>query len=448
MSSSEYEQLHSSFKGENNRHIGDDYAQEIIVDSIDIGLYRLVEPAQHYNESCKEYFVNKSFWGDLNQGSICHGDYISLNEFQISEWLPSAPGRYFTPDALIQREEAKWFWDRSKGEYIPLGKTSMVLGGIGSVRLAPRTVRGGDVCFWGASSNGISHQGIPLIVPIDIAQKAKRQMRLRKTFSATLKGTLWPLPTEMSPIKFDKGMPKYYLFVDGIENIKESSDKMLTSIAITYSSKDYQLMKTQIGSINTSPIKSWCFASFNPNTGIDGLRDSVEWMSQYVSRYSFGRNETTRPSIVANFDEIIDHFEYPVEFRLTDLLSGKLNTELLEFYGKYFNFNIRQEIVMGDKFENIRGSTIVNRSKVDNAFTFKSAIDNEEMVNYINEIKAVVEKSNNAAANTLFKEFTTELKQEAPQKTVLKECWDGLLTILPDTAKLIGACAAIAALVS
>lgn len=103
-------------------------------------------------------------------------------------------------------------------------------------------------------------------------------------------------------------------------------------------------------------------------------------------------------------------------------------------------------VEMSDKFENITNSTIVNRSAVENAFGLLKSQGNEEAANAIEEVAKIVEASGNSAAAKLFDALNEELTKEAPDKSILKQCWDGVVAILPDVGKIAGAAAAIAKL--
>src|SRR5258707_281069 len=97
--------------------------------------------------------------------------YVSLKGFALTEWVPFAPGRYYTSQAIHDREFALQFVSRERDEYTPNGKISMVRGGIGTIRLAGKELAGHATYFLGASSSGITHQGIPIALTSDDYRK-------------------------------------------------------------------------------------------------------------------------------------------------------------------------------------------------------------------------------------------------------------------------------------
>jgi hypothetical protein len=164
----------------------------------------------------------------------------------------------------------------------------MVLGGVGSVRLAPRNVRGGEVCFFGASENGVSHQGVPVIFPLDNARGLLPLIRQHGSAVVSLKGTLWPLPSELSPIKFDQSVPKFYLFAEHVRiSQAPPTGHPLVTVSVVYNSNhrysgDFPSITFNDKTFN--PQKQWCFASFNPAKEGDELPRTIEFIRGYTER--------------------------------------------------------------------------------------------------------------------------------------------------------------------
>jgi hypothetical protein len=95
----------------------------------------------------------------------------------------------------------------------------------------------------------------------------------------------------------------------------------------------------------------------------------------------------------------------------------------------------------GDILSDINNSTVVTRSSVERAFNRLCADDHEDAAKALLRLGELVARSDNAAAGALFSALTGELQKPAPKKSVLKSMWDGLVAILPDTAKLADAAA-------
>jgi len=106
----------------------------------------------------------------------------------------------------------------------------------------------------------------------------------------------------------------------------------------------------------------------------------------------------------------------------------------------------RRGTFMGDTFSNISGSTIVNHSKVKDAFNVAKEQIDEETAQVILRIAEAVAKSENKEAGEALDMFNEELTKAEPRKSILKIAWEGLVSALPDVPKIAGASAAIAKL--
>ena len=82
---------------------------------------------------------------------------------------------------------------------------------------------------------------------------------------------------------------------------------------------------------------------------------------------------------------------------------------------------------MGDNFENISSSTIVNKS---NLLTVFDKVE-DDMALLLIKLKRMVEQSNNEDAIGLFNDLLEELSQKQPQKRKLKSFWHELVNLLP-----------------
>ena len=105
-----------------------------------------------------------------------------------------------------------------------------------------------------------------------------------------------------------------------------------------------------------------------------------------------------------------------------------------------------EEFVMGDKFENISHATIINRSRVDRAFNRQKDAGNDDIAAALKQIAEHVNQSGNVAAAVVFDQFTSAVNEEQPDKSRVRQYWDGLVAILPSISSVAGAAATIAKL--
>lgn len=69
----------------------------------------------------RSYHDNQAFWGDALSDRQFPGAYVHLHDFYLTEWIPFAPGRYYTPDAHYERQRAAERISPTRDEYLPEG---------------------------------------------------------------------------------------------------------------------------------------------------------------------------------------------------------------------------------------------------------------------------------------------------------------------------------------
>jgi hypothetical protein len=112
---------------------------------------------------------------------------------------------------------------------------------------------------------------------------------------------------------------------------------------------------------------------------------------------------------------------------------------------RYTTNNI-QEVVMGDQYKNITGSTIINRSVLTDSLNKVRIERGEDVAKALELVADVVSKSGNKRAGELFDSFNEELKKPEPKKSVLRSLWDGLVSALPTISTMAGVAQKIASL--
>jgi hypothetical protein len=285
---------------------------------------------------------------------------VRLEQFVVTEWLPLSPGRFFTPAAQLHRDRARHYQSLSHDEYLPLGKEYMILGGVGSVRLANKALADGRYAVMGASKEGISHEGIPIFVREEHAVEIKKQVAEDGSRICDIAGTIRYIPKQLSIFQYDKHLSRAAVFVEDLTIRSTPIRDPIVTVAIAYSNGSPDFLSS-LG--NTSIQKAWCFASFAPNP--DALYQAIDWMKDYALRHTW----KVDPILLFDFDETQEHFPNQVEFTLRDLFGSRFDNDLLRHYaqtisGPGMTINISGDVVMGDKFENITGSSIVNRSQI------------------------------------------------------------------------------------
>jgi len=148
-------------------------------------------------------------------------------------------------------------------------------------------------------------------------------------------------------------------------------------------------------------------------------------------------------TLMANeFDVLIKHLE------VLEKIALKRNLQIDEIDQKSIvrviqKFQYVGEQIMGDKFENISNSTIINRSLLSNSLNTVSSLYGDDVKKALEEISSHIEKSEDKESAELFNGFNQEINNGKQSKTVLKTLWNGLVSSLPDAAKVTTAIATI-----
>ena len=101
---------------------------------------------------------------------------------------------------------------------------------------------------------------------------------------------------------------------------------------------------------------------------------------------------------------------------------------------------------MGDVFENISNSTIINRSYLEGSLNKVKKDVSEDTADALRQIAEFIGKSGNEAAIENFNSFNEELQKEDASKNKLKTWWNGVTDALPGLLKMTELVAKVIAL--
>jgi hypothetical protein len=103
-------------------------------------------------------------------------------------------------------------------------------------------------------------------------------------------------------------------------------------------------------------------------------------------------------------------------------------------------------MVMGDTFKDIKNSTIINKSLVENSFNKVRREHDDEVSNALVQIAQFIEEKGDPAAGALFDQFNQELNKPQSDKSRLQSIWSGIEKVLPSITTIAGTVAKIAPL--
>ncbi len=298
-----------------------------------------VRPDRTYND-------NKSLWNDILNERLRANIALTLNDFQVFEWLPRSPGLYYLPEAEWARKEAMDYLTSSESErdlweideanriqsenkayslserdnsmliFTPQGKSSMLRGGVGCIRLKDQEISEGKVWFMSASSTPIAHEGFPLALPDFLYQQFIDQIANEGVLSCTITGHLRFLPDPLNMLFSDYiNVPQLYLLVDKLspKSSATSSGLHRVSVAVSFLS-NYEGEQRLYAS----------YVTFYPDAP-GSLKTRTDWLENvYVKGMYQGK-------IVTDFDQQMTRFK-GATFSLEKVMNNKLQrSEMANF---------------------------------------------------------------------------------------------------------------------
>jgi hypothetical protein len=261
---------------------------------------------------------NAQVWRQFLAEELFDTRRVTLEHFHLFEWFPLAPGRFHTPEAGLMRQAAAAQFNLTvdgRTYYSPPGKASMVQGGVGNVRLRPRLVNGEPHYFLSASSNGVCHEGFPVLVPRRFYGPLKARLNRDGAVPVTLRGEMRYIdPKVQAFFSSQRDLPGLYLHVDEVQVLDRPRPEVtgfLVSVAAAF-----------MGTFQGEAGRYVSYCSFDPAEA-GGVARIVQWMAQfYVAQQHQG-------VVITDFDEVQPRFPGAV-FGLVDLLGGQLDAQRVQ----------------------------------------------------------------------------------------------------------------------
>jgi hypothetical protein len=412
--------------------------------------YRRIRLGNSAKAIDREYTRNEAFWQDAKSNRLFEGMRVELDGFQITEWLPYSPGRYFSSEASRNRELAEKFWDDSRHEFTLTGKEAMVLGGVGCLRLLSKNVDSVPLFILGATSTGVCHQGIPVLLTEEVYRKSIEPIKETGSYFGKFSGTIRGLP-EPFHLEFGSEIPKYCIFVDekaALRAKRKKPDRMpLVTAAITFDAGDHA--RNQEHDFDMIK-KGWSYYSFSPDAEQLGLKEAVHWLSDYAHRYS----GMPRPSILSDFDEHFDHFPGQVEFPQARILKGQIDETRFMIYAQRFGITIQAKEFYMDASTTkvnvinsvVQGNLVVAKQVID---SFKSDNKNPSLAADLENLRTTVEQlvkqlppADQEQVSRRLKSLTEEATSPNPDKKEVKGLGQKIIDIAGKVTSMAGPVAA------
>ncbi|MDZ7963223.1 MAG: hypothetical protein RMY34_36125 [Aulosira sp. DedQUE10] len=203
-------------------------------------------------------------------------------------------------------------------------------------------------------------------------------------------------------------------------------------------------IERQNQSENKAEIKSLKSEIERLNGKIQFLSGQIERQNQYVVEYipELFRKLSYEIDVNRSLIEKAISIAKENQIQIGQIKNNQINILTRGSYGINDRSNNKihqkEERIMGDKFEKVHNSTIINRSTVQNAFNRVQAEFDDETANALKRVEEEINKSGNKEAAENFEAFTEELAKSEPKKSLLKTLWQGTLNGLPTLAQLSG----------
>jgi len=362
---------------------------------------------------------NEEFWGYIiKNGKIVKLHNVSLEGFRVSSWFPRVPGIYHTLNAMSFRDNAKNYLVASGNDifYNPSGKSSMVRGGVGSVKFQP--INHENELFWlcTATSDFYCHTGVPLFIPNSIYEN----IDLDSSAEYVLLGRIKFLPSIIdTKFRHYVGLPKIYVQVESIKEkvSKSRKDELVISPVVYFKSSEL--------AYDSASEDLVTFAVCNAGRKYNA-EEVFEWFIHYAKMYN-GR-------IMTNFDEQSPLFE-DAPFSLQKVMSGEIlisqvqnlfvDSPLINF--RVNTMNTGNSISIGDG-NTINGNLVAAHSVVNSFLSMPDRVAQnpqlEEIIKDFQEetkifVQNLVSKKEADTVSRDVKGFCEEASAEEPREGTL-----------------------------
>lgn len=286
-----------------------------------------------------EYWSEEHFWQDVIRSErIFATCQVELKEFSLIQWIPRAPGQYYTSEARQSRNNAGgYIISRSRNKsrntdylvFDPYGKSEMVKGGVGCLRLTQKQVGNEPLYFLCATSSGVAHKGLIVALRQELYENLIADIEQFGGVCCDIFGQVryWP-GEDLIPTYTPRHIPRMYLYAEKIVSLRRADPNIFNVTAAV-------LFR---GEVDGEEGKFFVYSHFNPakRHSLDQtIEQCVDWMEKsYVKGLYRGK-------ILTDFDEVAPRFEN-VSFPVKALMDPR--TDALEVLDMCSNLYERQPI--------------------------------------------------------------------------------------------------------
>lgn len=277
---------------------------------------------------------DEQFWRSvLEKPDNFIGKKISIHSCTLTSWVPRVPGLYWSAQATSLRKFAEGYIETVSGSWIhyaPLGKSAIIMGGIGTNMFSPDADGNRILCL---TTQHNASLGIPALITAEIWEG----MNLKDGYSLEVRKGTWQLMDQQWITRFPsmKGIPKAYLVVNKPEQIK-----VVYQSSPNYTFHPYSIMEYYI---QDATFYDYVFASEN-------RRDSSrKELTQFFEWYRIDKGRNGKYLLHADISNPYFEAKYysPEELRRNEI-TGKTHLHILEekIKHQYFKGQLLDEIII------------------------------------------------------------------------------------------------------
>lgn len=382
----------------------------------------------------------RAFWREsvsLGFSSVC------LEEFRLSGWFPRAPGVYWSKHGIRARQsvwgDETYHHPKLGSFYAPMSKMAFIeQGGIGTIRLRPRSVDGIDCWFATAISGMQCAGGIPLIIPARLMHLASVTWEDTVTIHGRVR-FLEDVGLQDTAAAVHHASP-IVVFVDeikGVSNKRQSANRTIITPVVLFS--EYEPKQGVRSSKFDDNGYSYTFVQCDASSD-DDLEQAGNWIETYASMHE--------GHIITNYDQLSPLLAYaPLSYqRLVDKTYARTIIENLYHNGTlvanridHMENSMTVNVRLGDG-NVIHGNLVIANSiqesfnRVQESSTNKTL--KETLQSLASQLGTLIEMLDPESAENAAEALAT-LTKEAAREKPRREWWELSLNTIKEIATTV-----------
>lgn len=279
---------------------------------------------------------DEAFWHDvLNSDDHLIGRQVNIDHCILSAWVPRVPGLYCSKNSDSIRKFADGHIEavgKSWMHFAPIGKSAMVMGGIGTIML-PADIQGNRMGSITIESD--TSLGIPVVIPAEIWS----DLHPNEGVEMSLKKVRWEFMNQQWISRFPsiKGIPRACLSIRSIDQVKVTRSSSRTYLIHPFSVMEY--------TSNDATFYDYVYATAQMRMGNCDRNSLGNFFESY--RTAKGRNGNYLLAADIQDPFFDSTYTTPEDLRRYET-SGKSHLNILErkIRNEYFKGKLLEEIML------------------------------------------------------------------------------------------------------